>query len=566
MPADARRRLASNIGARKGGTLKEDVRAPNSARLSSGAENGAIEALAEGTAGPPAPADVLDGAIAVYCVAYDELRRQVSTTCRERGSLMGSLWTHFFRLVAAKQALAYESEMRVLLEDRESLEDEIAAARGALPRAEARLAESDSKHNAEVAKLELEKRKLAKAIVRTEGVVRARDATIRELNATLRSEVDARERVVDKMRETERDLRSANNEVERANSARERLQAALEAARADLEDRETGLLRACDERNRLENELHAQTQRANAAESRLARLADEIGSEKARVTSLEASLREKSDSVARMGDLLKEKADESARLTRDLSAADTRARDADRELAETSRAKRQVDLVYVQLVEDHERARARVKSLELTIDGEREDSATNLRQYKEYRRTAAKVQRDLEMKLEARIKRHEALEQDHIAAKDEIGLHRAELRKLSDALQLSAQAGAELAADEEGKEIASTHAVRDEVRAPSEVEAEWRTYGPGGRMMRTLHTAARILAEMRDALQQTQRAREVARQRFEAEASARQAAETKVYEEKRRNAALVRQLNETTNGLKEAREAIERLEKRSVRS
>lgn len=589
LPAAARRRLRSRGASRAGSAVQAAAEGGGCKTAALGATGEADPDAAPGASS--SASDAIDGALAVYDVAFDELRRQVAQGCRERGALLGSLWGHCLGLTATRQSLRHEGELRALLEDRGALEAAISQLQEVLRVAEGRLADSERQHGSEVGKLEREKRKLARGMVRTENVVRARDAAVRELNATLQEEVDARERVDDRLRDTEFELRSTSKALDRQGTDNERLQAALQALQRTLGERDESLEQGADEADQLRSELRRATCRGDEGEAKSLKLEMELMVERATVARLERELSDKAEFATRQGVLLKEKVEEAARLAADLTAADGRVRGVDKELADTARAKKQVDLVYERLCEDHERIKVRMEKLELTVETEREGAAKDLRTYNERRREMTKIARDLEVKVEAQQKREASLSKELEAAVAEIDLHRASLRKLSDAMRLTAadraegvipaskaasKAGAKAAAKTSAAKpaakakpaatAAELSMLRDETRPKSEVDAEWRELGAEGRMMCTIGMCAQRLDKTQRALAESQRAREVARQRFETEVGVRQAKESAVYDEKRRNEKVVRQLNETSSDLKEAKRTIETLEKRSART
>ena len=49
-----------------------------------------------------------EGALWIYRVAFDELTRQVSSQCRDRGALLAKVWDHFFSIVEMRAGLRYE--------------------------------------------------------------------------------------------------------------------------------------------------------------------------------------------------------------------------------------------------------------------------------------------------------------------------------------------------------------------------------------------------------------------------------------------------------------------------
>lgn len=165
------------------------------------------------------PAEAAEGVMYVYDLAVEELRRQVSSECRERGELMAALWDHYMNLVQLCSAVAAEAKVTTLQERAGVALAENAALAEALATTEAALAEA--RRDAETAASEAATAK--KVLMQRAAVAQA---------AAAEGEKRARVAEVTLQEETERRL-SAEEELLRLREALHRSEAELAKSQAE---------------------------------------------------------------------------------------------------------------------------------------------------------------------------------------------------------------------------------------------------------------------------------------------------------------------------------------------
>lgn len=96
--------VGKGAGSAPGSTFNASAPAPDAAAAAN-AGSGALGGA------PITVMELADGVLHVYGVAMEELRRQVSSECRERGELMATLWDHTASVLALRVGLEGEARL-----------------------------------------------------------------------------------------------------------------------------------------------------------------------------------------------------------------------------------------------------------------------------------------------------------------------------------------------------------------------------------------------------------------------------------------------------------------------
>ncbi|CAG9460963.1 unnamed protein product [Pedinophyceae sp. YPF-701] len=175
--------------------------------------------------------DAADGVLYVYSIAADELRRQVTSECRERGDLMGALWDHTFRLTELRAAIRHQAQIEALTQDCRRRQAEIDRLQELLKAADSVQESTRGDHDHQVHQMITENRNIAAKYVAEKGRAKGLQEDLDATEARLKDEIARRLKV-------EGVLAGYDRKVARAEDAaadlREKL-AASEARASDLD-------------------------------------------------------------------------------------------------------------------------------------------------------------------------------------------------------------------------------------------------------------------------------------------------------------------------------------------
>lgn len=200
-------------------------------------------------AGAKGVEEVADATLFLYSVAVEELQRQVGTECRERGALLGALWSQFFSVVELRSALKHREEItaawRAVAEAREENNQIVSELKEVTAEVEA------AQENAgdEVEKVKAESRAIAERYVRTRNALEELQASYHEVDERLRhstkERIQAMERT-DKLQvlreELERRLAEEKEKVVIVTGLKEGLESELADARQQIQVRDAELV------------------------------------------------------------------------------------------------------------------------------------------------------------------------------------------------------------------------------------------------------------------------------------------------------------------------------------
>ena len=249
-----------------------------------------------------------EGALWIYRVAFDELTRQVTSQCRDRGALLAKVWDHFFSIVEMRAGLRYEGLVT------EARERALATSRDL----EQSRAETDA--------LNTRLQELDETLARTR-TLRHRDQTTHDMTV-LGMEVKARDASA-----TQKSLREdiaehvaalrVSRELEHA------LRTAADAARVRIHDLEASVHNERVAKDTIARHLAAKTEETLCLSAEVARLNDAVterdDSVKALTKALHASALSLDAETSRATTLTRELDDTTAALAETRAAADASA-------------------------------------------------------------------------------------------------------------------------------------------------------------------------------------------------------------------------------------------------
>jgi chromosome segregation ATPase len=249
-----------------------------------------------------------EGALWIYRVAFDELTRQVSSQCRDRGALLAKVWDHFFSIVEMRAGLRYEGLVTEARERAHVTSRELEQSRAETDALNTRLQELDE------------------TLARTR-TLRHRDQTTHDMTV-LGMEVKARDAAA-----TQKSLREDIAEHVAALRVLRELEHALrtaaDAARVRIHDLEASVHNERVAKDTIARHLAAKTEEARCLSVEVARLNDVLterdDSVKALTVALHASALSLDAETSRATTLTRELDDTTAALAETRAAADASA-------------------------------------------------------------------------------------------------------------------------------------------------------------------------------------------------------------------------------------------------
>jgi chromosome segregation ATPase len=249
-----------------------------------------------------------EGALWIYRVAFDELTRQVSSQCRDRGALLAKVWDHFFSIVEMRAGLRYEGLVTEARERAHVTSRELEQSRAETDALNTRLQELDE------------------TLARTR-TLRHRDQTTHDMTV-LGMEVKARDAAA-----TQKSLREDIAEHVAALRVSRELEHALrtdaDVARVRIHDLEASVHNERVAKDTIARHLAAKTEETLCLSAEVARLNDVVterdDSVKALTVALHASALSLDAETSRATTLTRELDDTTAALAETRAAADASA-------------------------------------------------------------------------------------------------------------------------------------------------------------------------------------------------------------------------------------------------
>jgi hypothetical protein len=484
-----------------------------------------------GEGGAAAAEELGEAALWVYRVAFEEIRRQVELQCRDRAALLTRVWDHFFLLVELRSGMRYEDQLSEIHRDRHALKVAMDEKDAEKTRLREELDAIDDRHRDELLAAERSRASLARQMVELERKAKEEHVRALESNKKLLEEIGVRLHREDTIARLRKEAEAARAVQEATDKDRRDEKAAKERASAAHRDATEDLGQA---RNLIE-ELRQQISILGASKlemgSAVAEKSAQLENERLAVTNLGASLREaiaKANAAKNAEVLATAQCEAKERQRAGFEAVHS---DLEAELLAVRKSKGKIDVMYQKLVTEHTAAMERMKTLEDTVEHERETRESSVAA-DSHERDSLKARI---VELEEAVASTEArVEAEHVRAAA-LALEINDVRTLAKELASGIRSQAELARGILPDDIpVGIVDPRNVTGLPESVRTD---LGKGKELMKRVVLRLR---ESKRTFDDLVRVREVARIQLEAEEEARTRAELDLYQEKLRNESQAR--------------------------
>ena len=464
-----------------------------------------------------------ESALWLFRCAFEEVRRQVANSCRERAAVLKKLWESFFSLVEVRTMLKYEDQVEFMRSRMQQLEEETAQAMQRHDDVLLLLDSTREEHKHVVSVMEHSKAKMIRECRSADKRMKEMEERMARNEKKVLEEVDLRCRKEEEVMLLRRDLElSQTNAAEMEDKVFKERERAVEAERRCAElhylaTEKTASVTAAEE------EIRSLKESLEELKGQKKQLKGDLDTMRKHATREEQKVAEERSANAELRKALSDAAVEKEALEEEMRSMKRLVSEQSVEIAAQKDSKTQLDMLYAATKTKLEKNENRMVRLETSLDTlrsehERDESTLKL----------AKIQLREQLEhclgnLRAAEVREKALRSEIDEAEPELEAIRVMVKRLGEVLDV---------VDDEG-------AFSD----PATLERQWKETGSNGKCQRLLRACLGKYGELAKSRTRAENQKIVLKQHVEGKQKDIERIEHKLFQEKCRNEKLQRSLD-----------------------